>query len=85
LLILTDEESKKIQQECDTLLKAKQIINSYTSHHENSNALKIKNYVDDPTTSIGDPLSLLQHDLKTTKHTLDMVFLIKQSNALNLN
>lgn len=80
-----DKTHIQLQSECETLLKAREIIDDYTIITENSSASKIENQVDTAESNVYNPLFLLKNNLKITKETLDMIFLIKQSRAINLD
>ena len=70
MLTLTDEESKTLQQECETLLKVKQILQEFCNDKSNQ-------YEDYPG-DLNDPLFLLPERLERVVNELEMVYVIKQ-------
>jgi hypothetical protein len=70
LLILTNKESKKLKQECENILKVKQIIQDFCSDKSNQH--------EDYPGDLNNPLFLLPERLKSAAESLDILYVTKQ-------
>lgn len=79
-------EEQILDEECKILLSAKKILTDYHStYDEDSNAIKLDNYLSDIGNDMNNPFFMLKNNLKTSTNTLDMLFVMKKSQLLKLN